>query len=546
MESTFLNSDCLDVLKVRYAASVFQKQALTWWNVEKRTRGNKSAMSLSWDEMRQLMTDEFCPRNEMRKLEAEFWDLTQDSGENLAYTTRFQELSLLVPHMVTPLARRIEKYIGGLPMPIQDTVLGSDPSTLGDAIHLSAVLTDNHVKAGTLSRKSTKKVVDKAATPVSGKGEELKSSHHDRKRKAQNFTAIIPAVPVTQVTPAGQILRNYVGSFPQCPTCKYHHAPHAACRLCSKCGRYGHVVTTCRTRTIVNQATQGNHPMPLTVTYGRACYECGDPNHFRNQCPRLQNQGGPRGRAFNINANEAPANDDTVNVPNPSNYARGIPGISKGWWVSRWRNSPAPLEVPIRPQSPVPVRDILGFVLDSADHFGQVLSLHFVSLTSVYLSANYSNHPLDHSPLTPGQTRLPGHKSWSLPRTSGQSAKRFGYVTACRRSLHLGTMDLVSMLDEVSWLGTGTTRIGVHAFVRSVILLSILVSGMRNTTHLFIGPKMPMHARANAQKYSGYRWHGTKHLRSHERLMHDRAMGCTVVHPFVSPSYCLLMIIDFC
>ncbi|KAI3825163.1 hypothetical protein L1987_06639 [Smallanthus sonchifolius] len=313
MESTFLNSDCPDNLKVRYAASVFQKRALTWWNGEKRTRGNESAMSLSWDEMQRLMTDEFCPRNEMRKLEAEFWDLTQDSGENLAYTTHFQELSLLVSHMVTPLAREIEKYIGGLPMPLQDTVLGSNPSTLEDAIRLSAVLTDNHVKAGTLSRKGTKKAVDKAATSVSEKDKEPESSRHDRKRKAQNFAVVTPAVPVTQVTPAGQILKNYVGSFPQCPTCKYHHAPHATCRLCSKCGRYGHVVTTCHARTIVNQATQGNHPMPLTVTYGRACYECGDPNHFRNQCPRLQNQGGPHGRAFNINANEAPANDDTVN-----------------------------------------------------------------------------------------------------------------------------------------------------------------------------------------------------------------------------------------
>ncbi|KAI3732725.1 hypothetical protein L1987_63932 [Smallanthus sonchifolius] len=83
----------------------------------------------------------------MKKLEAEFWDLAQDSGENLAYTTRFHELSLLVPHMVTPLARGIEKYIGGLPMKIQDTVLGRNPATLEDAIRLSATLTDNHVKA---------------------------------------------------------------------------------------------------------------------------------------------------------------------------------------------------------------------------------------------------------------------------------------------------------------------------------------------------------------------------------------------------------------
>ncbi|KAI3688058.1 hypothetical protein L1987_81764 [Smallanthus sonchifolius] len=111
IENTFLNSDCPDHLRVRYATSVFQKRALTWWNGEKRNRGVDVTMALPWNEVKRLMTEEFCPRNEMKKLEAEFWDLTQDSGESLAYTTRFHELSLLVPHMVTPLTRCIEKYI---------------------------------------------------------------------------------------------------------------------------------------------------------------------------------------------------------------------------------------------------------------------------------------------------------------------------------------------------------------------------------------------------------------------------------------------------
>lgn len=78
MENTFLNSDCPEDLKVRYATSVFQKRALTWWNGEKRTRGMEAAMALSWDEVKNLMTREFCPRNEIKKLEAEFWDLKQD------------------------------------------------------------------------------------------------------------------------------------------------------------------------------------------------------------------------------------------------------------------------------------------------------------------------------------------------------------------------------------------------------------------------------------------------------------------------------------
>ncbi|KAI3683008.1 hypothetical protein L1987_83457 [Smallanthus sonchifolius] len=52
MESTFLNSDCPDNLRVRHASSVLQKRALTWWNGEKRNRGADAAMSLTWEESR--------------------------------------------------------------------------------------------------------------------------------------------------------------------------------------------------------------------------------------------------------------------------------------------------------------------------------------------------------------------------------------------------------------------------------------------------------------------------------------------------------------
>ncbi|KAI3732729.1 hypothetical protein L1987_63936 [Smallanthus sonchifolius] len=289
---------------------VLQKRAHTWWNGEKCTRGVEVATSLSWDDLKKAMTDEFYPRNKMRKLENEFWDLAQDSGDNLAYTTRFQELSLLVPHMITPLARGIEKYISGLPMQIQDAVLGSNPPTLEAAIRLSAMLSENHVKAGTLSRKGSKKVV---STLAAVKNERPESSNRNKKRKGRNFTAVTPTVPAIQMAPLGQNLRPYVGQNPQCQTCKYHHLANIPCRLCSSCGRYGYVATTFRTCPPVHQAAPANRPNHPAPPNGRACYECGDPNHFRDRCPKLQQQGGPRGRAFNINANEAQAYNDVVN-----------------------------------------------------------------------------------------------------------------------------------------------------------------------------------------------------------------------------------------
>ena len=100
IEGTFLNNDCPENLKVRYGTSVLKKRALTWWNGEKHARGAEAAYALTWDEVKELMTRVFCPRNEVKKLETEFWELRQDSGENLAYNNIFHELSMLVPYMV--------------------------------------------------------------------------------------------------------------------------------------------------------------------------------------------------------------------------------------------------------------------------------------------------------------------------------------------------------------------------------------------------------------------------------------------------------------
>ncbi|KAD7117294.1 hypothetical protein E3N88_04562 [Mikania micrantha] len=226
MESTFLNSDCPAKLKVRYATGALQKRALTWWNNEKRTIGESTADELTWDQLKERMTLEFCPRNEVKKLEFEFWDLKQDSGENLAYNNRFHELSLLCPHMVTPLQRWIEKYIGGLPMVIQDSVLSSNPATVADAIRLASTLTDNHVKDGTLTRKGSKKEKDQSKGPKEAPKEETKagsssSSKKNRKRKAghMNFD-VTHATPLQQFGPvntnAQANKKAYTGPFPMC------------------------------------------------------------------------------------------------------------------------------------------------------------------------------------------------------------------------------------------------------------------------------------------------------------------------------------------
>ncbi|KAI3695173.1 hypothetical protein L1987_78162 [Smallanthus sonchifolius] len=226
--------------------------------------------------------------------------------------------------MVTPLSRCNEKYIGGLPRKIQDTVLGRNPATLEDAIRLSATLTDNHMKAGTLTKKGTKKVPNTATPPAHIKEAKTEPYHNNKKRKAKNYVVVTPTIPVNQVVPMAQaqIKKPYVGIYPLCATCNYHHLQNIPCHLCIHYGKYGHMVSVCRAKALagqVNPPTRINQQVTNqgvpAIANGRACYECGNPNHFRDQCPKFINakQGGARGRAFNINANEAQANNDVVN-----------------------------------------------------------------------------------------------------------------------------------------------------------------------------------------------------------------------------------------
>ncbi|GJS76182.1 hypothetical protein Tco_0726063 [Tanacetum coccineum] len=61
-----------------------------------------------------MMIQEFCPSHEMQKLESELWNHAMVGAGHAAYTDMFHELARLVPHLVTPESRMIERYVYGL------------------------------------------------------------------------------------------------------------------------------------------------------------------------------------------------------------------------------------------------------------------------------------------------------------------------------------------------------------------------------------------------------------------------------------------------
>ncbi|GJX16030.1 putative reverse transcriptase domain-containing protein [Tanacetum coccineum] len=88
--------------------------ALTWWNSHKRTIGIDVAYAMNWAGLMRLMTEVYCPRNEIQKMETKLWNLTVKGNDLTIYTQRFQELILLCTRMVLDEEDRVEWFIGGL------------------------------------------------------------------------------------------------------------------------------------------------------------------------------------------------------------------------------------------------------------------------------------------------------------------------------------------------------------------------------------------------------------------------------------------------
>ncbi|GKA29651.1 putative reverse transcriptase domain-containing protein [Tanacetum coccineum] len=101
-ESVFRISECVEGKKVRFAAATLEGPALTWWNSKVATLGLENVNQMPWTEMKQLMTAEFCPIEEIQRLKNELWNLKVKEYDIVAYTQSFNELALMCPRMVEP------------------------------------------------------------------------------------------------------------------------------------------------------------------------------------------------------------------------------------------------------------------------------------------------------------------------------------------------------------------------------------------------------------------------------------------------------------
>ncbi|GJZ97823.1 putative reverse transcriptase domain-containing protein [Tanacetum coccineum] len=71
MESVYNISNCTVACQVKFAMCTLQGNALTWWNSHIKTTTLEAAHAMPWRTLKKMMTDKYCPRGEIKKLEFE-------------------------------------------------------------------------------------------------------------------------------------------------------------------------------------------------------------------------------------------------------------------------------------------------------------------------------------------------------------------------------------------------------------------------------------------------------------------------------------------
>ncbi|KAJ0580692.1 putative transcription factor interactor and regulator CCHC(Zn) family [Helianthus annuus] len=303
-EATIRMSKCTADQQVTFATGLFVDEALTWWNLQVQTLGDEAAYGMTWDELKEKMREKYCSRAELQRLETEFWHLTMDGADITGYTRRFHDLSRVIPYMVTPEFKRVERYIWGLAPEFRGMVTSAKPQTITEAVTLAVSLTEDCVRMEKLSLNPTEKTVTHAESSGDKKRKHANLNQVTRNNKGSNKKR-----DTNPSKEAKTSAKGYQGTMPKCQKCKYHH--DGACRIprCDKCGRLGHRTEDCWSKGKNQNGNGAGNKNDNGKGQNQGCFKCGSNDHFMRDCPKKDNA---QARAFVIGAKNAREDPNVV------------------------------------------------------------------------------------------------------------------------------------------------------------------------------------------------------------------------------------------
>ncbi|KAD5508139.1 hypothetical protein E3N88_15842 [Mikania micrantha] len=197
------NPSTFDGKKDAFAAHSFVEEALHWWNTIKQSKSAADMEKMTWDDLKELVAKQFCPKNELNKVEREFLVLKAGSLNHRQYTSRFNEMARLVPHLVATEERRVKLYMEGLPPKVRIHVKANAPKTFDSTVELSGIVWDDVMSAE--PAKEEEKVKESSRT-MRGRTDQRKFSS----KKVKHEDATDATNVIQYVTRCGFRMRHWL------------------------------------------------------------------------------------------------------------------------------------------------------------------------------------------------------------------------------------------------------------------------------------------------------------------------------------------------
>nr|GFC18465.1 hypothetical protein [Tanacetum cinerariifolium] len=267
----FTVSKCTEANKVVFAAATFQDRALAWWNSQVATLGIEVVTRKTWAEMKVMMTEEFCPPEEIQRMEGELWNLRVKEMDIFSYTTCFIELVILCPGMVPTERKKVEAYIRGLSENIKGEVTSSEPATLNKAENFQG-----GSNSGAGNNNNNRNNNYNSNRNYNKNHNNNQNQYRNPNRNHQNNQRQGNARVMTNIR---NQKTNDDGQNVKCNRCGMQHYGNCPIK-CNKCGKIGHKARDYWSKVV---ATGANAQSIVT------CYGCGEKGYIKTNYPARNN-----------------------------------------------------------------------------------------------------------------------------------------------------------------------------------------------------------------------------------------------------------------